>query len=52
MSQSKQQGPIDTANSEQLSLYNSYRKINTFLNGDKTEKFDITKALGATDKKY
>ena len=31
-------------------MYNSYRKINTFLNGDRNE-FDISKALVATDKK-
>lgn len=50
MSQSKQQGRVETGGSEQQSLYNSYRKINTFLNGEKAE-FDITKGLGATDKK-
>ena len=50
MSQSKHQGPIETNGSDQQSLYNSYRKINTFLNGDRNE-FDISKALVATDKK-
>lgn len=50
MSQSKHQGRVETGGSEQQSLYNSYRKINTFLNGEKAE-FDITKGLGATDKK-